>query len=380
MKWKIPYIDFGRQYKKQEKLHLANFKKIMLSGDFVLRDEVLKFEKKISSLIGSKYVVSVNSCTDALLLALASKGFKKNSEIITVGHTYVATLAAIKHVGLNPVLADISDDYNINVSQIEKLITKNTKAILPVHLYGHSCDMSSIMKIANKYNLSVIEDCAQSFGAKFKGKYVGTFGEVGCFSLHPLKSLGAAGDGGFIVTKNKTLYEKFLRLRNHGQGRRKNGKYLKSRYDIDYFGFCTRLDNLQAAIVNTKLKKLNKNIVLRNKVAQNYNKSLKDLPLVLPKIHKKELYLDVFNSYVIRTKKQFGLFKFLRDKGVEVLINWPKPLYRHKGLKLKKQYLINNEKICKEIISLPIFPEIKKSEVNYIVNCIKKFFNRNKNN
>jgi dTDP-4-amino-4,6-dideoxygalactose transaminase len=380
MKWKIPYIDFGRQYKKQEKLHLANFKKIMLSGDFVLRDEVLKFEKKISSLIGSNYVVSVNSCTDALLLALAAKGFKKNSEIITVGHTYVATLAAIKHVGLNPVLADISDDYNINASQIEKLITKKTKAILPVHLYGHSCDMSSIMKIAHKYNLSVIEDCAQSFGAKFKGKYVGTFGEVGCFSLHPLKSLGAAGDGGFIVTKNKTLYEKFLRLRNHGQGRRKNGKYLKSRYDIDYFGFCTRLDNLQAAIVNTKLKKLSKNIALRNKVAQNYNRSLKDLPLVLPKMHKKELYLDVFNSYVIRTKKQFSLFKFLRDKGVEVLINWPKPLYRHKGLKLKKQYLTNNEKICKEIISLPIFPEITKSEVNYIVSCIKKFFNRSKSN
>lgn len=380
MKWKIPYIDFGRQYKIQEKLHLDNFKKIMLNGDFVLRDEVLKFEKKISKLLKTKYVVSVNSCTDALLLGLFSLNLRKNSEIITVGHTYVATLAAIKHVGLNPVLADIGDDYNIDVSKIEKLITKKTKAILPVHLYGHSCDMSSIMKIANKYNLSVIEDCAQSFGAKFKGKYVGTFGEVGCFSLHPLKSLGAAGDGGFIVTKNKTLYEKFLRLRNHGQGRRKNGKYLKSRYDIDYFGFCTRLDNLQAAIVNTKLKKLNKNIVLRNKVAQNYNKSLKDLPLVLPKIHKKELYLDVFNSYVIRTKKQFGLFKFLRDKGVEVLINWPKPLYRHKGLKLRKQYLINNEKICKEIISLPIFPEIKKSEVNYIVNCIKKFFSRNKNN
>lgn len=380
MKWKIPYIDFGRQYKIQEKLHLDNFKKIMLNGDFVLRDEVLKFEKKISKLLKTKYVVSVNSCTDALLLGLFSLNLKKNSEIITVGHTYVATLAAIKHVGLNPVLADIGDDYNIDVSKIEKLITKKTKAILPVHLYGHSCDMNSIMKIANKYNLSVIEDCAQSFGAKFKGKYVGTFGEVGCFSLHPLKSLGAAGDGGFIVTKNKTLYEKFLRLRNHGQGRRKNGKYLKSRYDIDYFGFCTRLDNLQAAIVNTKLKKLNKNIVLRNKVAQNYNKSLKDLPLVLPKIHKKELYLDVFNSYVIRTKKQFGLFKFLRDKGVEVLINWPKPLYRHKGLKLRKQYLINNEKICKEIISLPIFPEIKKSEVNYIVNCIKKFFSRNKNN
>ena len=379
MKWKIPYIDFGRQYINQKNLHLANFKKIMLSGDFVLRDEVLKFEKKISSLLKTDYVVSVNSCTDALLLTLAAMGFKKNSEIITVGHTYVATLAAIKHVGLNPVLTDISDDYNIDVNQIEKLITKKTKAILPVHLYGHSCEMNSIMRIAKKYNLKVIEDCAQSFGAKYKKKYVGTFGEVGCFSLHPLKSLGAAGDGGFIVTKNRSLYEKFIRLRNHGQGRRKNGKYLKSRYDIDYFGFCTRLDNLQAAIVNTKLKQLNKNIRLRNKIAKNYNKSFEDLPLVLPKIHKKDMYLDVFNSYVIRTKKQFSLFKFLRKKGIEVLINWPKPLYHHKGLKLKKIFLKNNEKLCKEIISLPIYPEMNKLEFNYIVNCIKLFFKRSKN-
>ena len=376
MKWKIPYIDFGRQFKNQEKSHLSNFRKIMINGDFVLRDEVLKFEKTISSLLKSNYVVSVNSCTDALLLSLAAMNFKKKSEIITVGHTYVATLAAIKHVGLEPVLADISDDFNIDTRQIEKLITKKTKAILPVHLYGHSCEMDSIMKLAKKHNLKVIEDCAQSFGAKFKRKFVGTFGEVGCFSLHPLKSLGAAGDGGFIVTKNKLLYEKFLRFRNHGQGRRKNGKYLKSRYDIDYFGFCTRLDNLQAAIVNTKLKKLNKNIYLRNKVAKSYNNSLKNLPLVLPKIYNKNQYLDVFNSYVIRTKKQFGLFKFFRDKGVEVLINWPKPLYHHKGLRLKKIFLKNNEKICKEIISLPIFPEMTKAEQNYIINCIKLYFRK----
>ena len=179
----------------------------MNNGDFVLRDEVLKFEKNISQLLKIKYVVSVNSCTDALLLALTSIGLKRNSEIITVGHTYVATLAAIKHVGFTPVLADISDDYNINPKKIENLITKKTKAILPVHLYGHSCEMDKIMKIAKKYKLKVIEDCAQSFGAKFKKNFVGTFGEVGCFSLHPLKSLGAAGDGGFIVTKNRNLYE-----------------------------------------------------------------------------------------------------------------------------------------------------------------------------
>ena len=230
------------------------------------------------------------------------------------------------------------------------------------------------MKIAKKYKLKVIEDCAQSFGAKFKKKFVGTFGEVGCFSLHPLKSLGAAGDGGFIVTKNKTLYEKFLRLRNHGQGRRKNGKYLKSRYDIDYFGFCSRLDNLQASIVNTKLKILNKNIHLRNKIAKNYNKALKSLPIVLPKIYSKDIYCDVFNSYVIRTKKQFKLFKYLRQRGIEVLINWPKPLYKHKGLKLKNYNLKNNEKICGEIISLPIYPEMLNSEFNYITRTIKNFF------
>tara|TARA_E500000178_G_C17031849_1_gene761023 strand:+ start:2652 stop:3779 length:1128 start_codon:yes stop_codon:yes gene_type:complete len=374
MKWKVPYIDFGRQYSKQKKTHLSNFEKIMNNGDFVLRDEVLKFEKNISQLLKIKYVVSVNSCTDALLLALTSIGLKRNSEIITVGHTYVATLAAIKHVGFTPVLADISDDYNINPKKIENLITKKTKAILPVHLYGHSCEMDKIMKIAKKYKLKVIEDCAQSFGAKFKKNFVGTFGEVGCFSLHPLKSLGAAGDGGFIVTKNRNLYEKFLRLRNHGQGRRKNGKYLKSRYDIDYFGFCTRLDNLQASIVNTKLKILKKNIILRNKIAKAYNIAFKNLPIITPKIYRKNLYQDVFNSYVIRTKKQFKLFKYLRSKGIEALINWPKPLYKHKGLKLKNIKLKNNEQICQEILSLPIYPEMLPTEFSYITKTIHKFF------
>jgi len=374
MNWKIPYIDFGRQYKQQEKSHLKNFKSIMLSGDFILRSEVEKFEKNISKILKVKHVVSVNSCTDALLLTLGSLGFKRNSEIISVAHTYVATLSAIKHAGSKPVLADISDDYNIDPNKIERLITKKTKAILPVHLYGHSCDMKKIMSIAKKYKLKVIEDCAQSFGAKFKNKFVGTFGKAGCFSVHPLKSLGAAGEGGFIATNDKKLYNKLLRLRNHGQGRRKNGKYLKSRYDIDFFGFCSRLDNLQASIVNTKLKILDKNINKRNLIARKFNKKFKNLPLVLPKIHKEDKYRDVFNSYVIRTKKQFKLFKHLRRKGIEALINWPKPLYKHKGLNLSKKPLRKTEKICSEIISLPIFPEMKDSEINYIAKTVNSFF------
>ncbi len=378
MKWKVPYINFGRQFKKQEKLHLNKFKDIMNRGDFVLRGEVEKFEKTVSKYLGVKYVVSVNSCTDAILLTLGSLGFKRGSEIISVAHTYVATLSAIKHVAAKPVLADISNDFNINPSSIERLITKKTKAILPVHLYGHSCDMSPIMKIAKKHNLQVIEDGAQSFGAKYKGKFVGTFGKAGCFSLHPLKSLGAAGDGGFIVTNDKKLYEKIYRLRNHGQGKRKNGKFLKSRYNIDFFGFCSRLDNLQAAIVNNKMSILEPNIKKRNLIAKKYNKEFNGLPLVLPKIFNQD-YRDVFNSYVIRTKFQNQLFKFLRKNKIEALINWPKPLYKHKGLRLGKHYLRNTEKICKEIISLPIFPEIKESEIKFITNTVKQFFkNRSK--
>ena len=377
MKWKIPYIDFKRQYKKQENSHLKNFKQIMMKGDFVLRGEVEEFEKKVAKYLGVKYVVSVNSCTDAILLTLGSLGFKKNSEIISVAHTYVATLSAIRHVGAKPALADISFDFNINPDSIEKLINKNTKAILPVHLYGHSCQMTKIMKIAKKYNLLVVEDGAQSFGAKHKNKFVGTFGKAGCFSLHPLKSLGAAGDGGFVVTNDKSLFEKVYRLRNHGQGKRKNGKFLKSRYDIDFFGFCSRLDNLQASIVNTKMKILEKNIIRRNQIAKIYNNAFQDLPLILPQINKNGEYRDVFNSYVIRTNKQFKLFKYLRNKKIEVLINWPKPLYKHKGLRLGKHNLKTTEKICKEIISLPIYPEMRQSEINFVINTIRSFFRKN---
>ena len=152
---------------------------------------------------------------------------------------------------------------------------------------------------------------------------------------------------------------------------------MKSRYDIDFFGFCSRLDNLQAAIVNTKLKILKKNIKKRNSIAKKYNQNLKNLPIILPKLYDAKDYSDVFNSYVIRTQKQFKLFKHLRNKGIEALINWPKPLYKHKGLKLSKKPLKNTEKICNEIISLPIFPEIKDSEMNYIINTIKNFFKLN---
>ena len=375
MHWKIPYIHFARQFKKQQKEYIREFKKVMIKGDFVLRNDVTKFEKKISNFLKVKYVVSVNSCTDALLFSLGSLGIKKNSEIISVAHTYVATLAAITHIGGKPVLADISKDHNIDVENIEKLITKKTRAIVPVHLYGRSCNMDRIMQIAKKYKLIVIEDAAQAFGAKFNNKMVGTFGTAGCFSLHPLKSLGGAGDGGFVATNNKKLYEKIFRLRNHGQGKRKEGRLQKSRYQIEYFGFNSRLDNLQAAIVNTKFKLFKNNINRRKKIASIYSNALKNLPLILPSSYSDPKYFEVYNSYVIRTSQQKELFEFLRKKKIEVLISWPEPLYKHKGLRLKQKLLPNSEKFCKEIISLPIFPEMSNKEIDFIIKNIKIFYN-----
>ena len=226
MKWKIPYIGFNRQFENLKEGYIREFKKVMKKGDFVLRNDVRKFEKNMSKFLKAKYVVSVNSCSDALLLSLGSLGLKKNSEVICVADTYVATLSAIVHVGLKPVLVDIGEDYNIDVEKIEKHITKKTKVILPVHLYGRSCNMDRVMQIAKKYNLIVVEDVAQSFGAKYKNKMAGTFGTAGCFSLHPIKSFGGAGDGGFITTNNKKIYEKIFRLRNHGQGKRKSKREL----------------------------------------------------------------------------------------------------------------------------------------------------------
>ena len=377
MKWKIPYIGFNRQFENLKEGYIREFKKVMKKGDFVLRNDVRKFEKNMSKFLKVKYVVSVNSCSDALLLSLGSLGLKKNSEVICVAHTYVATLSAIVHVGLKPVLVDIGEDYNIDVEKIEKHITKKTKVILPVHLYGRSCNMDRVMQIAKKYNLIVVEDVAQSFGAKYKNKMAGTFGTAGCFSLHPIKSFGGAGDGGFITTNNKKIYEKIFRHRNHAQGKRKSKILEMQRYDIEHYGVCSRLDNLQAALLNIKFQSIRNFIKKRRKIASIYSSQLNNLPLKLPSRYINNKNFDVYNSYVIRTNKRKKLFEYLRRKKIEVLIYWPKPLYKHRGLKLGSKILPESEKICKEIISLPIYPEMSMGEINFVVKSIKNFFNKN---
>ena len=251
MGFKVKYVDLRQSYLNQKEEIDTAINRVMMNGSFILRDDVSKFEERIASFIGTEYAVGVNSGTDALILSCIAAGLKENDEVITVGHTFVATVAAIHHCGAKPVLVDIDKDFNIDINKIEERITNKTKAIIPVHLNGRSCNMDSIMHLAKKYDLIVIEDACQSVGAKFNNQNVGTFGLFSCFSLHPMKSLNCSGDGGYITTNNKELYERLLALRNNGQSLDKT--------DIYEFGYSSRLDNLQAAIANIRLNLLHQN-------------------------------------------------------------------------------------------------------------------------
>ena len=242
----IKIFDLKKQYEQLSKEIEKDVLKVLRSGQYILGPNVVKIEKKFSDFLNIKYAISCNSGTDALLIALKCLGIKKNDEIITSPFTYFATAEVIAQLGAKPVFVDINiNTFNLDVAQISKLVTKKTKAIIPVHIFGQPADMISIMKIAKQYKLKVIEDCAQSFGAKIKSKMTGTFGSFGCFSFFPTKNLGTAGDGGMMVTNNQSYYNKALKLRNHGGLERNIHNYL---------GYNSRLDEIQAAILNIKIK------------------------------------------------------------------------------------------------------------------------------
>jgi dTDP-4-amino-4,6-dideoxygalactose transaminase len=369
MDWSVKYVDLEKNYNNYKVELNSVFERILTNGAFILRDDVLKFEENIAKRLNAKFAVGVNSGTDALYLACKVAGISAGDEVITVGHTFVATVAAIHHCEASPILVDIKDDFNIDETKIEERITKNTKAIIPVHLNGRSCNMDKILAIANKYDLVVIEDCAQSVGAKFKDKFAGTFGHFGCFSLHPMKSLNCAGDGGYIVTDNESYYKRLISLRNHGQSADKT--------DISEYGYSSRLDNLQAAIVDIKLNDLDKNNNIRRNIAMRYNNGLNGLPIKTPKKPEENSdFFDVFNSYVIQTSsdQRDKLVDYLRENGIEVFVHIHKPLCCYTALSLEGNDLSKNEQICREILSLPIYPELSEDKVDLVISKIVEFF------
>ena len=372
-KYKVDFINssYRRYYKAHKKEILKAIDKCFSLGNFVLRKDVLEFEGKLAKFVGVKYAVGVNSGTDALKLSYKALGCRPGDEVITVGHTFISSVEEIVHLGAKPILIDVKEDGLMDVSQIKKAITKKTVGIVPVHLSGKVCNMDEIMRIAKKYKLWVVEDACQSLGAYWGKKGAGSIGDTGCFSFISPKTLGGAGDGGGIVTDNRKLYEKLLLMRNHWnitQGAL-HGVQPKVPEVMDW-GYNSRLDNIQAAILNVKFKYYPAMLRRRRKIGMMYNKGLKNLPCTLPDQHSGQIYQE----YIIKVKDMWKFKKYMDKKGVELLIRDTIPNHKLKGLGMGHFNLPVTEKIAGESVRLPTYPELTDKEVEYVISCAKEFY------
>jgi dTDP-4-amino-4,6-dideoxygalactose transaminase len=363
---KVKFTDLKSEFFYLEKDLINSFKKIGKKGDYVLGKELEIFENKIKKFLNANYVLGVGNWTEGMIMVCKALNLSKQDEIITVSNSFIATCGAISYAGCKPIMVDVDKTLNIDVELLEKKITNKTKAIMPVHLSGIPAKIDQIEKICKKHNLIFIEDAAHAFGGKYKDKYLGTYGDIGIFSLHPRKNFHVLGDGGIIVTKSKRLFEKLKLLRNHG---------LKNRNESTIWGTNSRLDNMQASFGNVMMKKisiLNKKFL---KIADYYTKNLKFV--VQTPIYDSQISTPTFHQYIIRTNKRDELKKFLSKKGIETAIHYPKPIHKQKAfveaygnIKLK-----NTEKYSKQILSLPIHPFLNNQQIKYVVSSVKLFFN-----
>lgn len=363
----IPFIDLKRQYHLLEPAISTSIKKIMEEGDFVLGNEVTLFEKEFAQYCQTKYAVGVACGADAILLSLKALNMGPSDEVIIPVNTFIATAAPVITIGAKPVFVDVDEKtYNIDVDKIEKKITKKTKVIIVVHLYGQIANMKKIMALAKKYNLFVIEDACQAHGSEYNGQKAGSFGNIACFSFYPGKNLGAYGDAGAITTNNKALSEKVRILRNVGQ---------KKKYYHIELGHNSRLDTIQASVLRIKLKYLNVWNNKRRQHANLYNALLSGLNLTLP--YEPDENVSNYHLYVIREEKRDKLISYLKKNGINSGIHYPIPLHLQpclKNLGYKKGDFPIAEKHANEILSLPMFPELTEKEIKLITSTIKKFY------
>ena len=364
----IPFVDLKAQYQSLKSEIDKAIQDVIQDTAFVGGKYVKKFEEEFADYCNTKYCVGVGNGTDAITIALKSIGIGAGDEVITAANSFIATSEAITVTNAKVVFVDCHPDYyTIDISKIEEKITNKTKAIIPVHLYGQPADMGHILEIAKKYNLYVIEDAAQSHGAKYNNQKVGTFGDIGCFSFYPGKNLGAYGDAGAIVTDNEELSVKCRMLANHGR---------VEKYNHEFEGYNSRLDGLQAAILSVKLKYLDEWNAKRRAVAKDYNESLKKTDIITPK----ELSgaQCVYHLYVIRAKKRDELQAFLKKRGISTGIHYPI------GLPYLKAYNYLNHtpedfpityKYQNKLLSLPMYPELSTHHIDYIIKTTKKALN-----
>ena len=366
-KMKIKHNYLSEQFQNTKKIFkLIN--DIVKFNDFTLGRYVDLFEKQFCKYQKVKYAIGVGSGTDAIFLSLKALGIKEGDEVITPTYSFYATAGAIATTGAKPVFVDVKQDLNIDENEIEKKITKKTKAIVPVHWSGRICDMKLITKIANKHNLHVVEDaCHAILAHDDKKRYAGNFGITGCFSMHPLKNLNVWGDGGIITTNNKKIYQKIKMMRNHG---------LVSRDNCKLYGYNSRLDTIQAAVGLEMIKKINLITDARIKNAEYFNKHLKNTKQI-ELISEKKDYKSVFHLYQFFCEKRNALNSYLRKYKIDSKVHYPKPLHLHdaaKKFKYKKGQFKNAEKLAKKVISIPVHEFITTNQLNFIIKKIKDFY------
>ncbi|MBC8484634.1 MAG: DegT/DnrJ/EryC1/StrS family aminotransferase [Bacteroidetes bacterium] len=372
---KIPFVDLKVQYQsiKQEIDFAIQY--VLDNTVFILGKSVEDFERKFAEVHEAKYCVGTNSGTSALHVALNAllcsnpENLRQTNEFecIVPINTYIATAEAVSATGAKVVFVDNNEYYNIDIIKIEEKITENTKVIIPVHLYGQPADMDSILKLAEKYNLFVLEDCAQAHLSRYKGKPVGSFGDISAFSFYPGKNLGAYGEAGACVTNNEELFNHMMRYRNHGQDKK---------YYHEIIGHNFRMEGIQGAVLGVKLKYLHEWTESRRKNAYLYNELLKDIPKVITSKELEDVYA-VYHLYVIQIKDRENLIAHLKENGIETGLHYPIPIhlqnaYKHLGYKRGDFPRIESE--AERILSLPMYPELTETQIRYVVDKIREFY------
>lgn len=368
MAYKVPFVDPRKNYKLiKDEIDAAYFD-VMSKGDLIDRGHLKSFEENLARFVGTKYAVGLNSGYDALHMSLRAAGIKQGDQVIVPSHTFVATCSAVINAGATPVLVDVAKDFNIDVSKIEEAITPRTKAIIPVHLSGYMADMPRVMEIAKKYNLVVVEDACQSLGSSINGKKAGAWGLTGCWSFYPFKILGGYGDGGAITTNDPDVVLFAKRMRYNGEDRQ-TGEY-------HGHGFTCLLDNLQAAFLDVKLRHFPSWVVKRKQLAERYRAAFSDIPDLMIPHYEKPGFDHVYQNYVVRSKQGDEFSNYLKNNGVEVLIQFRKPYYRHEALKLVDRGFPETEALSREVCSLPMNVEIDDEQAEYVIKTVRGFYGR----
>jgi dTDP-4-amino-4,6-dideoxygalactose transaminase len=366
----IPFVDISKEFELFKNEITSRLNKVLFNSDFILGEEVKNFEANVANLYNVQYASGVGSGTDAIKFALKAANIGEGDEVITTPFSFVATTGAILQTGATPVFADINPEtFNIEPDKIEEAITDKTKAVVIVHLFGNPCSMDKIVKISKKRGLLLIEDCAHSFGSKYKNKFVGTFGNAGCFSFYPSKNLGAYGDGGMIITNSSEYYRKYKLMRNHG---------LNDKNEFVILGCNSRLDSIQAAILNVKIEYFNQFTEKRRKLAKLYVEKLSEIEEVIPQKVEEDSF-HTYNILTLRVKTRDKLKEFLNKNGISCAVYYPTPIPEQPAMKFlkteKEKYFIASN-ISKQVLSLPLYPALPEESVINIISKIKEFYGK----